>query len=296
MPQVSVHAGWVFPAFNLQQNKEIDLGEGKLSVHIQAGFNSDFHHGSFNQYEGYEAFKNVPNYSTNSGMNTPFQASNIETYVPDLEYNRPSVSAASGVNTVFEESNYETPVGELRYNRPQISGTAGTNTFFQASNIETPIDELEYNLPQVHAESGQSFVYTAPFENQEFDLEEKLGGTPLYIQNPGSESDYISTIDPYQQPDKYLQERQSYSYSVPQEEPIYRADNYNHNPHVRERLQPSKSYGQISQSSGAMIPKNDVVDVYRDMLRENFSGYGRQRNTSKRYGSDKRKPTYSIGR
>jgi hypothetical protein len=266
MPQISAHSGWNFPAINTQVQPEFDLGEEKLqAIPISSGFNPSFYMGEFNQFEDYETVYNRPQVSVTSGMNVPFQSS-IETFVTGeaLDYNRPQVSVTSGMNVPFQ-SFIETPVTELDYNRPQVSVTAGENNFFQSS-IETPI----------------------------VDLEEKLGMTPIYVNNPGSEYGYKENVELYNNPNKFIQDkRPSYSYSVPHQEPVFRSDNYKtHEPHFRRKFQAEKSYGKIEQSAGALPQVG--VNMFREALKESFSGYGRKGGTSGKYGYEKKKVNYRF--
>lgn len=239
LPPISVHAGWNIPIFTAPQPQDIDLGDDKLgAVPMASGYSTDIKIDGPSAYENYDLYDNRPSVSATAGVNTPFEINTplpVETYT--LSENRPQVSASAGMNTPMQ-IDAETQVEELLYNRPQVSASAGMNTPVQI-NAETRVDELEA----------------------------KLGETPINILNPGSETGFKSQTSMYTDTEEFIQQnRPNYSYVVPVEVPTFRTRNSEtHQPHFKERLQPVKSYGQISQSGGA-IPRMGV-----EMPREHLS-------------------------
>ena len=289
IPSVSVHSGWNYPSYNTQEHRSIDLGNEKLqAIPIKTGHSSGVNIDGPRELEKYQAYDNRPTYSAGSGVNTPMELNTplpVETF--ELFHNRPQFSADAGMNTPAQ-INAETPTVELFHNQPQVSADAGMNTPAQI-NSETPTVELFHNRPQVSAGAGTNTLFQINAETPTVELFEKLGETPINVLNPGSETGYTTEASIYSNKDEYIQEnRPSYSYVVPQEEPIYRSRNEEtHKPHFREKLQPLKSYGKVAQSSGA-IPKAGV-EMYREALRENIGG--RKPN---RYEVNKKKTQYKF--
>jgi hypothetical protein len=255
LPQVSAHAGWNFNAFIPPISEvDYDLGDDRLGrVPFRAG------------YDGVKI-------SGPSGM---------ENYT--AEYNRPQYSAAAGVNTPMQ---YSTPLAvetfELGHNRPQVSAYAGINNPMLI-DAETQTRELKYNRPQVSASAGVNTPMNLNAETYVGDLDTKLGQAPLTVINP--ESQYRTEASLHTDVDHYVQQnRPSYSYVVPGQEPTYRERNVEtYQPHFRERLQTEKSYGQISHSSGA-IPRFGL-EQRRDTL-------GGRRNNP--YMSQRKKAEYRF--
>jgi len=265
LPPVSAHAGWIFPVNDMPVDRNIDLGDDKLqAIPIKSGYNG----GGLlidggNGFENYQVFDNRPMYSASAGMNTPITI-NGETSTIELFDNRPSYSASAGMNVPMQIDG-ETPTAELFYNRPQVSADAGMNIPIQIDG-ETSTIELFDNRPSYSASAGMNVPIQIDGETPTAELFEKLGGSQINVLNPGSETGYMAETSVYANQDEYIQEnRPSYSYQVPSEEPVYRSRNSeNHQPHFRQRLQPVKSYGQISQSGGA-IPRSGI-DTPRQSL------------------------------
>lgn len=232
LPSISVDAGYNVPFTSGIQEQNPNLGDNKLSPLMNAGYTTQVKLDGETGFENYQTKLNIPEISVTAGTNTPFKMDAplaVETY--ELGDNRPNVSVDAGKNTNFTVNpDVQTPI--LRYNRPQTSVTAGTNTPFEA-NIETPVIELE----------------------------KKLGMAPLNVVNPGSESgfkNYTNTdIGLTTSVDEHIRtNRPSYSYTVTPKVPAFRTKNEeSHRPHFRQRLQTSKTYGQISQTGSSRIPE-----------------------------------------
>ena len=227
LPPISVHAGWNIPIYIAPQPEEHDLGDERFTVPLQAGYRSQVQLDGPSGYEGLELSDNRPAVSADAGQTTQLRLDGPSGYEgTELSDNRPSVSSSAGMNTPVR-LDAETQVEELMYNRPQVSAGAGMNTPVRL-DAETRVEELI----------------------------EKLGGTPVAVLNPGSETGYKSQVEMYTDVDEHVRDnRPMYSYVVPKEVPAYRTRNeQTHQPHFRERLQVPKAYGQISQTGGA-IPK-----------------------------------------
>jgi hypothetical protein len=239
LPSISIHSGWNFPSQNTQERPELNLGDEKLqAVPIKSGYFSSVRIDGPNKFENYESRENRPQVSAHSGINTPYQM-NSETPTLELFENRPQVSAHSGINTPYK-MNSETPTLELFENRPQVSAHSGINTPYQM-NSETPTLELF----------------------------EKIDNIPINIINPGSSEGYRNQEPSSYDTDKYNRENiPSYSYSVPSQDPVFRSRNEETRPHFREKLQPIKSYGQVSHSGGH-IPRFGIEDMYPGVLNSN---------------------------
>ncbi len=285
LPPISVHAGWNIPIYITPQLQEPNLGDIYPTIPLQAGHTTKLRIDGPSGYEDYQTYdnrpaisasagmdppvqitgpaiipvetfelrNNRPQVSASAGMNTPIQI-NAETRVENLLYNRPQVSASAGMNTPIQ-INAETRVENLLYNRPQVSASAGMNTPIQI-NAETRVENLLYNRPQVSASAGMNIPIQINAETRVEELIAKLDKPPIHILNPGSESGYRSQVSMYSDPDKNIRNnRPIYSYTVPSKVPAYKSRNeQSHRPYFRERLQIPKSYGQISQSGGA-IPR-----------------------------------------
>ena len=167
-------------------------------------------------------------------------------------------------------SNIETSVDELFYNRPSVSATAGHNP-----NIETmiPMDmsDLDYNSPQVSVTSGQNTLVRIDGYDPRSDitLETKIDNVPMHVINPGSETGYHNIIEK-SNVDEFIQDNKpTYSYAVPSQYGFKERNSLSHQPFFRERLQPLKSFGQISQSSGAipmgmMEPQHTSLKTFKN--------------------------------
>ena len=264
-----------------------ELGNNRPNVSVTAGANPQMQISGpgITPVEAYELKNNRPNVSVTAGANPQMQVSGpgitpVEAY--ELRDNRPNVSVTAGANPqmqisgpgIFSDEEYE-----LGDNRPNVSVTAGMNTPLQI-DAETRVEDLMYNRPQVSVSAGMNVPMQLNAETRVEDLLTKLGETPVRVLNPGSETGFKMQTALYNDPDEYIQEnRPAYSYTVPSEVPAYRSQNsQTHRPHFRERLQPDKSYGQISHSGGS-IPR---------------SGVERPRNPSE-LGSKKKHP-YSVSR
>lgn len=229
LPSVSANAGWNFNVFIPPLSEvDYDAGDDRLGrIPFRTGYDGvklDGPHGR----ENYTTNYNRPQVSATAGSNNPISISTplpVENF--ELGYNRPQVSVASGVNNPML-IDAETPTYELHDKRPRVSVTAGMNTPMNI-DAETYVD----------------------------DLDTKLGRAPLTVINP--ETDFKTEASVYNDIDRYVQQnRPHYSYVVPSHEPVYRERNVDtHHPHFREKLQTEKSYGQISQSSGA-IPRAGI--------------------------------------
>jgi hypothetical protein len=253
LPPISVHAGWEVPFRTTQETPNIDLGESKLqAVPINSGYATSIRIDGPNKFENYEARNNRPTYSADAGMNTPYQM-NSETPTIELFENRPHVSVGAGMNTPYQ-MNMETPITELFENRPNVSVGAGMNAPYKISSAETPTIELFENRPHVSVSSGMNTPYQMNMETPITELVQKLDTIPITVINPGSEDGYKYSEPIEYNTDTYIHQNiPNYSYTVPSQDPVFRTRNEETRPHFREKLQPEKSYGKISQSSG-IIP------------------------------------------
>lgn len=234
LPSVSIFSGWEFPKnmgclSDEWEDKSIIVDEKPSSL-LDTGYNSQIKIYGDSGLENISLSDNRPNVSVSAGINTPVSL-NAETPTPQLHPNRPSVSVSAGVNTpVNLDAEIHSP--NLHYNRPSVSVSSGVNT---------PVN----------------FDMESPYENIE--LSTKVENIPISVINPGSENGYHERQSMYVSPDEFIvDKRPSYSYVVPGEEPYYREKNeLTHQPHFRQKLQPHKSYGQISQSGG-YIPSSNI--------------------------------------
>jgi len=238
LPSVSVFSGCKFPVnvgYDATQGmswadvQSITMGD-KPSPLIDAGYTTKVRLDGESGFENFTLGDNRPRVSASAGMNTPVRL-DMDTPIPILDDNRPHVSASAGMNTPVR-LDMDTPIPILNDNRPMVSADAG---------ISTPV--------RLDMES--------PYETME--LSTKIEQTPVMVLNPGSENGYHERQNMYSRPDDYIQDkRPSYSYVIPGEEPIYREKNeMTYRPHFHEKLQASKSYGQLSQSGGA-IPRSGM--------------------------------------
>ena len=225
----------------------------------------------------------------------PIEIPKDNSVLPDLEMVIPSISASSGFNFPTRDApipevhldyekidpryntGYNTQVQlnstsglenmQLDYNAPQVSATAGINTPYQA-NIETYIRDidLEYNIPSVSATAGINAPYdvTNEFQKQrEYNLETHIEA-PISVTNPGTENGYKSRLDMLRDSKEYIsQSIPNYSYVIP-ETVLYREQNeMTYKPHFQTKLEPMKSYGNISHASAF----NKGFEVQRYKLR-----------------------------
>ena len=290
LPPISVHSGWQFPSYNTQEHPEIDLGEEKIeALPIQTGFTPSFTIDGPHGFENYQAHENRPTYSATAGMNNPFEfnAPNSSESL-ELYRNLPETSVDAGMNTPYQ-FNGEMPEIELFDNRPQVSVSAGMNTPIEIDG-EQYSPELYYNRPQYSADAGMNTPIEINAEAPDIELYEKLGETPIYVINPGSEEGYKTEIDMHADEVQFIQEnRPNFSYVIPSEEPLFRTRNVEtQKPHFREKLQPVKSYGQVSQSSGA-IPRAGI-EMFRETLKETAG----RRTRPNKYEVKKKKSVYRF--
>ena len=290
LPPISVHSGWNFPSYNTQETPNIDLGEEKLqAIPIKTGFNSGVTIDGPRGIENYETYDNHPRYSVTAGINTPAEM-NAPIELENLELSRtlPEYSVSAGMNTPIEIHG-ETPILELDYNRPQYSADAGMNTPIEI-NTEAPILDLGYNRPQYSADAGMNTPIEINAETPTIELFTKLGETPITVLHPGSENGYKTEVPMYFNEDEYIQENlPRVSYVVPSEEPVFRTRNVETlKPHFRRKLEPLKSYGNISQSGGA-IPRSGI-----EMFRETLRDESRPRRKPSKYEVVKKQKKYTI--
>lgn len=228
LPSASVHAGWNFPIYiSPQPSEDIELEE-KLDVPLHTRPLPPITLGA-TQFDKHSLHNKMPNYSVGAGGNVPI---NINTEIPVEGYtlgnNRPEVSAGAGVNNPLE-INSKVPEIELSLNRPQVSAGAGMNN---------PL-EINSKVPDIELD--------------------KISCVDPFVQtpNPGSDEGYMERIGSYFKPQDYTQEKNpSYSYHVTPSYD-YRTRNEHKNLDFRTKLQPLKSYGNITQSQGA-IPRPGI--------------------------------------
>nr|QBK85453.1 MAG: hypothetical protein LCMAC101_00400 [Marseillevirus LCMAC101] len=229
--------------------ENMQLGYNNPQISASAGYNPDFQANNIETYVGELPYNN-PQISASAGFNPDFQANNIETDGRELSYNNPQISASAGFNPDFQANNIGTNGRELPYNNPQISASAGFNPDFQANNIETYVGELPYNRPPISVTAGMNTPYeiNGEFAGQNLELETHIEA-PLMVANPGTEDGYHERMTMSNNPDEFIHEnRPSFSYRVP-ETYVYKDRNeLTHRPQVHEKLQPLKSYGQISHA------------------------------------------------
>ncbi len=328
MPYISVQSGWNIPYNSGLSGVEgvhqpIPLREQIFSPPLMTGKTTSLQVDAPNMNrEGFELIDNLPNYSTDARMNTPFEQTNFDENVT-LRYTGPNVSGTSGLKTQMRldghvEHNYNfkdnipkysmtmgattpfnsgltkdsftniSPNPELEYNRPQYSTTAGatipyTNDSFDSSNVKN----LEFERMYVPMNAGiqSSVMFNA--ETPELHLQSRLDSVPINVLNPGSDVGYSNYSTNIQSLEGTIKENiPSYSYQVPSEVPTYRTKNEStHSKHFVEKLQIPKSYGEVSQSGG-YIPRFGL-----DMPRQGFGGSGK---IVSKMGYNKPKVMYKI--
>lgn len=195
----------------------------------------------------------IPSVSAHAGWEIPVRI-NAPIKTPDLGDEKLNVPLQSGYRTDLRlNGNTGRENLELRHNRPQVSATAGMNNPVLI-DAETRVDfDLDYNRPQVSATAGINtpIQINADINGDAINLETQIVA-PIGVLNPGSESGYKERMEAYTNVETYIGDnRPMYSYAVPAEVPAFREQNVlTHRPNMRQRLQPQKSYGQISQSGG----------------------------------------------
>jgi hypothetical protein len=262
LPPTSVFAGWNMPT-NLKPPE--DCGWQSLDKMITDSYDVPLDAGS-----------------TYISLDGPTGKENI-----DLRYNRPQVSAGSGQTTKVTFDG-ELPMPVLSQKRPSVSASSGVNTPVLLDG-EIPTEyQLSYNRPQASASAGMNTPLNIDSHTplEDIHLTSHLGSVPVSVLNPGSETGYKGQVEMYTPLDNYIQVKNpSYSYMVPQEVPIYRdRNNLSQKPQFRGKLQPQKSYGQISQSGSSMghLARNYVEHNSVPM------------NGSIKFSNQRKKPVYRI--
>ena len=253
----------------------------------------------------------------------PMEVPQDNSVLPDLEAKLPSVSAHAGwemdayiapapaQRIDLEDEGLSTPIftrqttnirldgptGMENYetydNRPQVSASAGVNVPITIDG-ETPVDYVLYdNRPQVSASAGMNTPINIDSETPIAELEKKLGETPVSVLNPGTaDADgFRANAQDISNTDGYIQDnRPSYSYAVTPEIPTFRTQNVmSYKPHFMEKIQPEKTYGQISQSGGA-TPHMRATDYYAN-VQGATSSHGKRINP---LAASKKKAVYSF--
>lgn len=251
----------------------------------------------------------------------PIEVPEDNSVLPDLEAKLPSISAHAGwemksysepapaQRVELGEETLSTPIftrqttdikldgphGMENYtsslNRPQVSATAGINNPVLIDG-ETPIDfDLQHNRPQVSATAGMNNPVLIDAETPIMELDKKLGETPIAL-NPGTADagGYRAETQTYTNAENYIQEgNPHYSYTVTPEVPIFRTQNVlSHEPHFKERLQSEKSYGQVSQTGGA-LPHHNPANYF-----SNLPGNNPQPRRKNPLAPPQRKAVYSL--
>lgn len=223
IPHISINAGWNIP-YRSQQYTEYELGEAKYESPIHTGTSTHITFDGPTGMENYETTRNLPQYSTSSGTNTNVQV----------------------------DSEQKTPV--LNRNLPKFSATSGSNTQVTIDSEATPV-ELDYVNPQVPVSAGYNIPVSINSETKVDELLTKLGSSEITVLNPGMEEGGYNDYQSRGIGNNYVRNNKpAYSYQVPSQTQFKIQNEKSHKPHFREKLQPRKSYGNISQS-GSSIPQ-----------------------------------------
>lgn len=221
---------------------------------VHAGFNSSF---KAQQEQTLPDLQDVnPSYSTSAGFNSSATI-NSETLLPELEYSRPTYSASAGIES-YTRLDAESLIPELDRINPAYSTSAGFNSSATIDS-ETLIPELDRINPAYSTSAGFNSSATVDAETLLPELYSKNDITPLSVINPGSETGYKQTASIYSSIEENIrQNKPDVAYYIPPESNI-RANNGEYRPHYKEKLQPLKSYGNISQSSGVMPHQGPIA-------------------------------------
>lgn len=281
-PNTSTTSGFETNINFKADNPDIELKLNRPQTSTSSGFETNI---QFNQENPeYHLNNKNPQVSASSGYESQIK---LNSEVPEyhLYNNNPQVSASSGYETQIN-FDQEVPEYHLYNNNPRVSATSGYESQIKFDS-EKPEYHLRYNNPQVAATSGTETNINLNHEMPEYHLESKLSETPLQVLNPGSETGYKQNFEHQNSNDYITTKRPSYSYSV-RPEFNYKTENYqSHQPHFRQKLQPEKSYGQVSQT-GATYHNSKMYD--RSMYPNSISKKVRKMNNS---GP---KPTYRFGK
>jgi hypothetical protein len=323
LPSISQHAGWSIPVFISPTIPETYIGEerlGKGGARMKAGYETGVRIDAPTPLQRYELGTTLPQISAGAGMNTPVL---IDAPIPvegyELGNNRPMVSVTAGTQVPIHLSftpveydfsrnlpsipvtaGYEFPMDistptpsqnyQLSRNLPSVPVTAGYEFPVDITTPTDPHHSLQYNRPQVSVTAGANIPITLNSKTPEIELETKIGKAPISgVLNAGSEDGFRAENTPALNEEEYItQKLPSYSYIIPGEEPVFRERNSTVTPHFRERLQPEKAYGNISQSSGT-IPRSGV-DEYLDLVSKRTTS----RPSRNPYYSQKKKAVYRL--
>jgi hypothetical protein len=248
IPSVSAHAGFN-PYTRDAPVPEVHLDYEKIHPSQHTGVTTQVTMDGGSGLEHLSLDYNNPQVPVTAGMNNPAQFHTETSVERELFYNNPQVSVTAGMNNPAQ-FHTETGVHELFNNGPQVSVDAGYNPDFQANNIETYIADLPYTRPQASVTAGMNTPYEihGDFGREDIELETHIEA-PLAVTNPGTEDGYRERMGMDKDPNEHIHEnRPSFSYHIP-ETHIYKEQNeLSYKPHARGKLQPLKSYGQISHA------------------------------------------------
>lgn len=248
LPSVSVTAGWKMPSISRPSgvdkpwSGDPTLTNEKTTTPLDAGWQTDFR------------------------ANGPTGLEDLELYD-----SRPQVSAGAGYTTSVRMDGDTGLEGlELYDSRPQVSVGAGYTTSVRA-NGDTGLEDLilDDNRPQVSAGAGYTTSVRMDGDTglEGLNLEQKQGHAAQGVLNPNG-GGYTPGVEDYEMTnvDQFINEnRPSVSYTARRTYGYRDRNSLTARPHYRKRLQPEKSYGQISQSGG-------VAGRMRSISRPQMSG------------------------
>jgi len=281
-PLTSTHSRFETNVNFKADNPDIELKLNRPQTSTTSGFESNIKIDS--ERPDYQLNHTNPQVSASSGYESRIK---LDSERPDYQLNHtnPQVSASSGYESRIKLDS-ELPEYQLNHTNPQVSASSGYESRIKLDS-ELPEYELHHTNPQVSATSGMETNIRFDSDMPEYHLDTKLSETPLQVLNPGSETGYKQNFEHYN-PDDYIStKRPSYSYSV-RPEFNFKTDNYqSHQPHFRQKLQPEKSYGQLSQT-GATYHNSKMYD--RSMYPNSVS------NKVRRMNYTNSKPIYKFGK
>ena len=281
-PMTSTSSGFETNINFKADNPDVELKLNNPQVSASSGYESHIQLDSENP--NYNLKHNNPQVPASSGYESHIH---LDSEKPNyhLQHNNPQVPGYSGYESHIQLDS-EKPNYDLKYNNPQVPGYSGYESQIQLDS-EKPNYDLKYNNPQVPGYSGYESQIQLDSEIPEYHLETKLTETPLQVLNPGSETGYKQNFEHHNTDDYITTKRPSYSYAA-RPEFNYKTDNYqSHQPHFKQKLQPDKSYGQLSQT-GATYHNSRMYD--RSMYPNSISKKVRKMNNS----GDK--PIYRFGK
>lgn len=237
---VSTNSGFVVVDRDLSDKSRLipELQYSNPRVSVGSGFTSTVTHSERGRTPDLK--NTIPNVSVHSGMDMPM-VSDITIQSPELRSGMPSTSVFSGF--VMGDVLSDNQSGLLQ--NPKL-GTA----------INVSVGS--------GVESGYTHFITPQNPRQ---LNSKVASVISFVNpvNPSSESQKVEKASDYRPENiKISNKQKSSSYFVPPTTQYKNQNEKTYQPHFRERIQPLKSYGSVSQSSG-FIPRMGIEQPQIDL-------------------------------